>query len=36
MAAVVDGLESLKMTYPTVDPATRDAYEKARIALEQE
>lgn len=36
MAAVVDGLESLKMTYPTVSPETRAAYEKARTELEQE
>ena len=36
MAAVVDGLESLKMTYPTVSDTTRKAYEEARIALEQE
>lgn len=36
MAAVVDGLESLKMTYPKVPADQRAAYEKARIELEQE
>ena len=36
MAAVVDGLESLKMSYPTVSPETRAAYENARTELQQE
>ncbi|BBK29864.1 PPK2 family polyphosphate:nucleotide phosphotransferase [Stella humosa] len=36
MAAIVDGLERLKMSYPTVDAATREAYAQARDALEKE
>ena len=36
MAAVVAGLEDLKLTYPKVDEATRQAYARAKTALEQE
>ena len=36
MAAVVDGLESLELSYPTVDDSARQAYARAKTALEQE
>ncbi len=36
MAAVVDQLEGLQLSYPTVDEKTRQDYARAKTALEQE